>query len=171
MSLVHDVSLRTKLAMLLLVPGFGLLLFIGMHVWDRYTTVRKMQTVEELAHLNSRLSELVHELQKERGRTGLFYGSGGRQFVKELADQRKLSDGQAAALTGFLASFDRSEQGASFGTDLGAIEQRLAALPAQRQQVDTLATPSKDALAQYTGVIRMLLDLSGSIANASSNAD
>src|SRR3954447_22202205 len=89
MSLVHDVSLRTRLAMLLLVPGFGLLLFVGMHIWDRYTTVRKMQTVEELAHLNSRLSELTHELQKERGRTGLFYGSGGKQFGKELADQRK----------------------------------------------------------------------------------
>jgi methyl-accepting chemotaxis protein len=171
MSVVHDVSLRSKLALLLLVPGLGLLLFIGAHVWDRVTTVRQMQSVEELARLNSGLSALVHELQKERGRTGLFYGSEGKQFGKELADQRKLSDARVAELNTFLAGFDRAASGPAFGTGLDAVEQRLRDLPGQRQKMDTLATPSKDALAYYTGTIKSILDLSGSIASASTSAE
>jgi methyl-accepting chemotaxis protein len=171
MSVVHDASLRTKLAMLLLVPGLGLLLFVGVHVWDRFTTVRQMQAVEELARLNSGLSALVHELQKERGRTGLFYGSEGKQFGKELADQRKLADGRLAELAAFLATFDRADHGPAFGAGLDTVEQRLRDLPGQRQKMDTLATPSKDALAYYTGTIKAILDLSGSIASASTSAE
>jgi methyl-accepting chemotaxis protein len=171
MSVVHDASLRTKLALLLLVPGLGLLLFVGVHLWDRFTTVRQMQAVEELARLNSGLSALVHELQKERGRTGLFYGSEGKQFGRELADQRKLADGRLAELTAFLAGFDRAAYGPAFGAGLDAVQQRLRELPGQRQKIDTLAIPSKDGLGYYTGTIKTLLDLSGSIASASTSAE
>src|SRR3954467_15847441 len=114
MSVVHDASLRTKLAMLLLVPGLGLLLFVGVHVWDRYTTVRQMQAVEELARLNGGLSALVHELQKERGRTGLFYGSEGKQFGKEMTDRRKLADGRLAELNALVSNLDRATAGTAF---------------------------------------------------------
>lgn len=96
MSFIHNLSLRNKLTMLLLVPGVGLVLFVGVQIWDRYQTARQMYAVVNLAQLNSRISVLVHELQRERGRTGLFYGSEGKQHGAELAAQRKLSDGAVA---------------------------------------------------------------------------
>src|SRR4051812_12292105 len=65
---VNNLSLKCKLALLLLIPGLGLLCFISFHVFDRYNDVRQMHAVGTLAQLNGELSALVHELQKERGR-------------------------------------------------------------------------------------------------------
>ena len=171
MRVIHNLSLRSKLAVLLLVPGLGLLLFVGVQVWDRYQTAQQMHAVVELAQLNSRISMLVHELQRERGRTGLFYGSEGKQHGTELAAQRKLSDGAIADLSSFLAGFDRDAPGPAFSASIHQLAQQLRELPGHRQKVDTLAIPTRDALGFYTTLIRDGLDLSGSIANSSSSAE
>ena len=53
-----------------------------MMLWDHVQEVRSLSEVQQLAQLNSRISLVVHEIQKERGRTGLVYGKTGRRAVE-----------------------------------------------------------------------------------------
>ncbi len=171
LSVIQDLRLRAKLILLLLIPSLGILIFLGPLVSERYVLVRQMQAVDSLARLNGRLSDMVHEVQKERGRTGLYYGSDGKQFRQELGEQRALTNTRADAVQTFLASFDRAAYGPAFGAKVDDVSQRLRELPAQRQRVDTLAVPSKAALDDYTALIRSSLDLSSMVANVSSSSE
>ena len=51
-----------------------------------------MSVIAPLTELSVVYSELVHELQKERGMTAGFLGSGGTQFASKLKNQRQDTD-------------------------------------------------------------------------------
>ena len=73
--------------MALVLPIVGLLIFSGMTLLEKRGVVSEMDSLQELADLAPTISALVHELQKERGRSAVFIGSKGTKFVKELPEQ------------------------------------------------------------------------------------
>ena len=168
---IDNLRLRTKLLLLILIPVIGGLCFLGPLVSARYTEVQQMREVEELAQLNRGLSDLVHELQKERGRTSLFLGAAGKQYGRELADQRPLTDLKLAEVRSQVAGLNRSIYGASFTSRLAAVEQRLNGLPSHRPLVDGISLTTKDALGPYTELIQASLALAATSANVSTNAE
>ncbi|MFN8634330.1 MAG: nitrate- and nitrite sensing domain-containing protein [Chloroflexota bacterium] len=168
---INNLNLRAKLVLLLLIPGLGILCFLVPQVADRLATVRQMDGVVELAQLDERLSDLVHELQKERGRTGLFVGASGKQFGPELAQQRAATDTKIDALRTFLHDFNQAPYGPAFASSRQAMETRLDGIEAHRQKVDGVNLPAKDALGPYTELIRASLVLSSTIANTSTSSE
>src|SRR5262249_19333807 len=155
-----NLRMRTKLAILLLLPILGLLFFAGSQVRDRAAVSGQLGQVETLAALNGRVDTLVHELQKERGRTGLFVGGDGTQYRTELTDQRKATDATLVEVGPVIERFDGTGYGAAFTDRLDAIRRQLADLSAHRQRVDGRTLAAKDATGYYTGVIGAMLGLS-----------
>ncbi|MBV9894195.1 MAG: nitrate- and nitrite sensing domain-containing protein [Chloroflexi bacterium] len=167
MRLVANLKIRTKLLLLLLVPTLGLLGFAADQAWARYSTVQQMARVQQLADLNVRISATVHELQRERGRTSLFFGAKGAKFGTELADQRKTTDAAVLELTGFIQSTSTPE----LANALQDVQKDLQGLGAHRAQVDQLAIAPADATGRYTTLIGKLLDISWQAASASGQVD
>lgn len=112
MTILHkfnDVSLRIKLAAMLTPLVIGLLIFIVQDVTSGVAERRDMSELNEFTGFAKSVNEVVHESQKERGRTGLFMGSGGESFAAELADQRAVTDTRRSELDHFLLNFNAAK--------------------------------------------------------------
>jgi methyl-accepting chemotaxis protein len=159
-NLLLRLSIRTRLALVMLAILGGMLFFSLQLVADKYATTRNLASVRILAALAVDTSAVVHELQKERGLSAGFVASKGAQFQSELAQQRRSADGRIAAL---LASLDRPEVGQGFGADFagvaGSLRQQLGQLGSRRTEINELKATGPVAFTYYTGTIGAALEL------------
>lgn len=172
LDLVRNLSISGKLATMLAAPLLALVLFAGSTVLDKRDTAASTSSLQELAELGVKMSNYVHESQKERGRTGVFVGSKGAKGGAELAEQRKLTDAQLATMTAALQDFDASEFGPQFARLLGiARNDFVAKLADRRKTVDALAIEGAPAVGYYTQMNGAIIDVIARIAHESDEAE
>src|SRR5262245_27753998 len=118
LALLDNLRLRAKLAVLILPLLLGCLILAAVVVLQRREAATQLDHATELALLSSRITAVLHESQRERGQTSLFYGSSGTSLPQALVDQRKQVDARLADLNGALAHFDARRYGGGFGESL-----------------------------------------------------
>ncbi|NYZ14102.1 HAMP domain-containing protein [Azospirillum sp. RWY-5-1] len=155
----------------LLVAVLALVGISAVTVYERWRTLADLGRVETLTEAAVAIGSLAHELQKERGASALFLASGGTQFRSELTEQRRLTSQAAAALTHALAPLRDQPAYAAFLTRLAEAEGLLAGQDARRAGIDRLTVKGPDSFAQYTRLISGLLDATGELARASTDAE
>ena len=115
MSFMYKMKLSYKLAIMALLPLIGLLFFSVSKVISSYEINSKIATesaqVIRLAELSVTSSNLVHELQKERGLTAGYIGSSGSKFADKLPEQRVQTDEKLLLFEAMLEDFDTKEFG------------------------------------------------------------
>ena len=127
MRLIQQMSLHLQLLLLILIPISGLLILSAVALQD----ARSNQAEGRRLAVLTKLSVLVHELQKERGMSSAFICSGGRQFRRELILQRRSVDEAALHLRNPVAAL--REEGVLKQLDEAL---RLALRDVDRVQVD-----------------------------------
>ncbi len=123
--------------------------------WRQMTAIGHLTT---LAEATTAIGAAAHELQKERGASALFLGSGGTQFRDELTAQRRATDGAVAGLRTVLASLRGEAAYTAFFTAVGDAEALFESLAARRAGIDGLTVKGADSFAFYTRAIGGLLD-------------
>lgn len=164
MSLARTVKIRTRVLLALALPTAA---FLGLSVFvvaERRGTVAEMDRLGQVAEITTHLSNLVHDIQRERGASAVFLGSNGRQLVQELPEQRKLTDGRRAALREALAEFDAAGAGERLDALLREALSAVDQLDAKREQIGTLQIPAAASNVYFTGTIRRLLDVANEAA-------
>ncbi|WP_299693894.1 nitrate- and nitrite sensing domain-containing protein [uncultured Vibrio sp.] len=163
-----DMSFKQKIIALLILPILGFLWLSASAISRGVETTREMTSLNQLTHLSVVYSELVHELQVERGMTAGFIGSQGTKFVSELEAQRASVDNRRK---------QRNEYWQSAGIELpqitqlnAEISQGLNQITAIRNRVNSQSIPLSEALGYYTNLNAKLLSVSASIAELSSDA-
>ena len=78
------------------------------------------------------LSGVVHQLQKERGRSDGFIASGGKTFAAELPTQRLETDKARKILDDRLKEFDAGPSEGELATRLSDVTAALAELESKR---------------------------------------
>jgi methyl-accepting chemotaxis protein len=137
-----NLPLQHKLAVLL-APAAAALIALSVTVaLERHASHVEMRRVEEHVALSVRLGDLVHELQKERGLSAAWLGSGGSRFGDTLRTQRAAVDARIAAVQSALA-------------DAGIEPAQLASL---RAAVDGQRIGTAEEIARYTRAIAPLLE-------------
>ena len=159
-----------KMVYLLILPIAGLLTFGAMTVYRNANLADQMAKVSTLAELAPSLSAVVHEMQKERGRSAGFIGSGGKKVAKELPEQRELTDQHRTALKATLAAFPIADYSPTFATMLKTATDNLSLLEERRQAISDLKMPVGDMAKYYTGTIASLLSIIERMALLSSDA-
>ena len=152
-----NLTMRTRLMLVLSLPVLGLLFFSVNSVLDRSRTTTAMHNLEMLVDLSVRFSDLAHELQIERGMTGGFLGSKGERFASELPTQRSAADEKLAVLTAALQEFERDAYPPVLHRALDAAERNLRDLGATRNAVSSLGITGAEAIGYYTRTIGSLL--------------
>jgi len=163
-----DISFKNKIFLLLALPVLGFIWLSAATIQQNYTVNNEMKSLTQLTRLSITYSELVHELQKERGATAGFLGAKGKRFVSELSKQRILTDDKKNLRNEFLDSnyFDQKVI-----TDLNQdIARELAKLESIRSQVSQLTIDTAKAISYYTNLNTKLLSVSMLIADLSTNA-
>jgi len=163
-----------KLVVMLLAPLLGLIYFAQVQVSDSLIKSKEMSQLNQLSVLSTHISSLVHELQKERGASAGFMGSGGKKFVAELPIQRTETDTKLVELKSVLTDINTGDYGMVFQQQLNGGLRLLDQLQTKRQAISSLSIKTKLAIGYYTringnllGVVSLLPSLSseGSISS------
>ena len=166
---IVDISFNKKIFILLLFPLLGFL-GVGINsIVSSFSTNNEMKKLNEYTKLSSVYSELVHELQKERGMTAGFLGSKGVKFADKLPNQREKTSNKIDKRLNYWqkSTFDNKQ----INQLNDNINQRISMLAQIRGNVDKLSIPLADALTFYTKTNELLLSVSTIISEISTNAE
>lgn len=165
---LSNLSFKQKIAILIALPILGFLWLSASSISQSMSTSKEMSSLTQLTRLSVVYSELVHELQKERGMTAGFLGSNGTKFQNELQKQRSAADAKRQLRTSYWqANQIESNEVQQLNSK---INQSLDKLSTIRSQVDSQSIKLSDALSYYTQLNSMLLSVSGIIADISTDS-
>ncbi len=164
MPIMANIAISRRILIAIAFPTLGLLWLSAATMHEAWSQREEASAIRSLASYATVISDLVHQLQIERGSTALFIGSGGTSYGARLRDQRGRTDAASAA---FAAA------GGNIGglrDKIGPAQAALDALAETRRGVDALRLGAGDAASTYTAAIDRLLGIVNAIANSSSNA-
>ncbi|WP_177420738.1 nitrate- and nitrite sensing domain-containing protein [endosymbiont of Lamellibrachia barhami] len=167
MKFIANLKLSHKLALMVLVPLIVMIGFAATQSISAFSLRQITVQLQTMSELSVNISNLVHELQKERGMTAGFIGSGGKKFGDTIKDQRQETNQKLAVLKQFLETFGGSALGSKFQNNLGKTLERLDQLENKRKAVDTFTLKLGDALRYYTGNNAALLGLISELSTLS----
>lgn len=143
---MNKLGLAHKMLLVVCLPLLALLFFSGRYVYERYQVEQEMGQAQAALYVVREAAQLAHELQKERGMSAGFLGSGGNKFRDALPAQRKLVDT-------LLVRFH--EDPALLA--LGEVQQGLTGLTAMRERVGALGVEVAEQVGFYSRLISQLL--------------
>ncbi|WP_372240102.1 nitrate- and nitrite sensing domain-containing protein [Pseudomonas sp. BAV 2493] len=152
--MLRNAPLSTKLLLILLLPLAGFLVISGLYTADRYETFKDMEHTVTASATAQRISAVVTSLQRERGASGVFLGSGGKSMQDKLKTFRQDSDQARGALKAVASDSDVAIQ---------SLLRALDGLADLRTRVDGLALNSIQSGAAYTDLIKTLIGYTHSL--------
>lgn len=153
---IGNLSIKNKLMLVILPPIIGCILFGTSVVYNQYQLGQGLEQVKVLSQLATVNSDLVHELQKERGMSAGFLGSKGKSFASKLPSQRQLTDEQ---LSGFNTFVRDNTLPAVFSSQLNRVNSEVSRLNNIRSGVDSLSISVAEEVGYYTRLNMMLLSI------------
>ncbi len=169
MSVLNNLKVGVKLICLMLIPLITLIVFSVILIGERYQIAQESVMLKHGVTLATKISLVIHELQKERGTSAGFLGSKGRDFKEALQKQRQLSDEKIKELLDFLAEFDLHTYPQNIQDSLKTSLEQIGKISGIRQGVDTLNVNVGEILGYYTGTIALNIQSIVEIINISTN--
>ena len=154
-----SLKIATRLAFAIALPILAVLVMSGLVISQQLHTVRQADQLQALSHFSSRISDLVHEMQKERGMSALFIGSRGQQMGTELQAQRRDTDGQIAIVREALRGLSLSDYSAELRQSVEKAIAGLSELEGKRAEVSGLRIVGPESFRFYTSLITNLLSV------------
>ncbi len=151
---IGNIGVRKKLALLMGIPLAAMLVLavtLGYSMWDRTT---RLHMLDMNIKLNTKVSRVIHEMQKERGASAGFIGSRGKKFGRIMRSQFTNTDRALKELRSFVDGLDENILGADERAQLQRYMGMLADLAERREQTRGLSIPAKEQIAWYTKVNR-----------------
>jgi methyl-accepting chemotaxis protein len=169
--MLAKLTISKRLALTVVVPLLMLMLLAGYNLSINWRTWTEMAKLDRLAIDVARLSQLIHELQRERGASAVFVGSNGSQLQTELAVQRKLTDQARNAASASWANLHAASAGGEMDKLVNVAEAAVSELGSKRARIDNLSIAATDSNAYFTATIAKILPVASEIAKASSRGD
>jgi signal transduction histidine kinase len=158
-------SIRSKIAVILLLPVLGLGVLAWLRVDSSVATSRQAARVTRLTEFALRGTALVDALQTERGLSNRFLLRGVVGVdARSLATQRAASDRVLADYRASADSLDTTGLAAATISKLGAARNQLNGLAGLRGDIDNRSVSPSGALDFYGTTIADLVDTNSQIA-------
>ncbi len=165
-----SLSVKSRILLLGMLPLLIALWFMGLVIVDDFRLMSSLKQVEPATYLNTHIASYIHEVQKERGATGVFLSSDGKKFQSELNQQRHLTDKAWQNLEQFISDHDITENNV-FNQQMEQAIGLARGISALQQKVDSLSVSIKDALGQYTTHNQKWLALTRKTAELTDNVE
>jgi methyl-accepting chemotaxis protein len=164
-------SIRSKIFLVSGIPAILAVIFICVVLMDKYSIYQDMDEVNTLSGLAAKISSLVHETQKERGMTGVFLNSSGKEFASNLQGQRGITDKRIVELNGNIEKIAKERYGNEFVLVFDDAMRKLADIRNIRRNVDNFSLSAAQALAEYTDHNAKMLRVISVIAKIGKSAE
>jgi len=160
MTLLKNRAIRTKLLIGVIIPIIAIMILSLTLVINSYSTYKNYEGIQTVIELNSKISLLLHETQKERGATAGFLGSKGKKFVQKLPNQRKLTNARIDELKKFIIEKNiRNTINKKSESLLNLVLEDISKISSIRNQVNSLDIQIKNAISYYTNMNAKFLKL------------
>jgi hypothetical protein len=143
---MKKLGLAHKMMLVVCLPLLALLFFSGRYVYERYRVEQEMSGALVALAVVKEAAQLAHELQRERGMSAGFLGSGGNKFRDALPAQRKVVD----------SLLQRFHQDPAL-LALTEVQQEWPGLTAMRERVSALGVEVAEQVGFYTRLVTALL--------------
>ena len=155
---------KAKISTLILIISIISLVAISilsfLNVNDKNKQVAKIEEVNMTLVLMESASDVMHELQKERGRTAGFLSSKGYNFKKELPTQRKLTDDVFKTYVDFLEKERENIENEDVQAQIDVIRTHIdKVFNRARSLTDKLHSKNSDVIRIYSEAIGQILRL------------
>ena len=154
-------SIKNKIKMLSYFPLAFILCFSLFVSFETYKKVNHSQRVKEVLTLDTKISLLLHETQKERGATAGFLGSKGTKFADVLGKQRELTNEKYEDFVKLLNTISDDKLPENSKSYIDSVLKEFSKLNDIRSEVDTLKIEAKKAIGYYTDINANLLSFIG----------
>ena len=171
MNFINNLRIRNKLVLMLIFPILGLLYFSIVGMMERVSLVNELNTLQPLARVSTGIGAMVHELQKERGMTGVFMSNKGTKFVTELQGQRPEVDKRIAEMKSILDTIKIERYGSEFKNSVHTALNKLSKLGSHRDAASALSIPASEGIGYYTDTNALFLQVVANITKVSSDAE
>ncbi|RUM65198.1 MAG: chemotaxis protein, partial [Sulfurimonas sp.] len=98
---MKNMTIRGKLRFLSIVVLSVVFVFAAKISYDAWYTYKNVTEAKSIVALSIKMSNVLHELQKERGASAGFVGSNGAKFADILPQQYKETDAKIQELIAF----------------------------------------------------------------------
>lgn len=170
-NVMGSTSIAFRIAILSLIP---LLALVGLGIkdlrnaWDSQTNDLALADAVAVAPV---ISDLIHELQKERGTSSGFVSSKGASFASALGPRRADTDRALATYKAELNGVKEAVKLETFRTALNRANTELDGLAVLRRQIDSLAVDAPSLAADYSRKIKELIELVSALELSALDAD
>ena len=127
-------------------------------IYHDYSKSRDFTSLEKTVILSTKISSLVHEIQKERGASAGYLGSKGKKFKDTLKKQRVLTDKRLTELTSYLAKINLPKINPLMNKPVQDAVSKFKYLKDIRSKVDSLSIKTAKAIAYYSYINAKLLN-------------
>jgi len=158
MNFLNNLSLKKKLALMLMFPILGLIMFSSYQSKSYYDQYNSMEKIRTLVEFSIEISHLVHETQKERGFTAGYLGSKGKQFKNKLLRQRDLSNKEYLEFKKYTQTIDFSIYPKEFYNNINQSIAKFEELNSIRRLIITQKISTSDAIRFYTQMNSSILE-------------
>lgn len=168
-AIFNNMRLSLRLTIAIGIALVGMLLFGGWVLYDARTASSDMTTLSRGMAIVDKVSDLVHEMQKERGMSAVYLSTGGEKMTSELPAQRQVTDEARAAFKAQAGELKdeipESPAVAALGEAMGAVDE----LDRMRQQISEQSVKAPDSNVYFTTTIRKLIAIGTAAARTSSD--
>jgi methyl-accepting chemotaxis protein len=169
--MLSKLSIKKKLLLASVIIAIIGTITIVMALLSMKEQNHKIDQLQKLVTLSTKISLLVHETQKERGASAGYIGSKGKKFTKKLPAQRKETDKRLKEYKAYVASLKEDDLSPKIFQSLEALSKSLDKLPDVRSRVTALSIPLKEAIGYYTKTNAQMLDIVPKTATMSPNKE
>jgi methyl-accepting chemotaxis protein len=134
---------------------------LSVNLWFKYSSADR---IIDLSNLTYVALNLVHELQKERGMSAGFVGSGGKKFKTKLPQQRNKVDER---LKDFLKLIEKS----TYSQRVKTVFENLENIESMRARVDELSVNRAEVVRFYTEINEGLIGLIGTLVKEAQDTE
>ncbi|MDA1266745.1 MAG: nitrate- and nitrite sensing domain-containing protein, partial [Planctomycetota bacterium] len=169
--MTHQRSLAARLRLILVLPLASLAIVLSAKTIEDFSVYGNMRKIGTLSQVCVDSSDLVHELQRERGLVGGLLGNSGDEFVARLPNQRERTDDRRADLMATLARVNLADYDQDLADTFEAWLRRIEQLDGLRQRVDARTVPAAEAFDFFTTTNGMVIDSIARVAHLVEDAD
>ncbi|MBI2472916.1 MAG: nitrate- and nitrite sensing domain-containing protein [Planctomycetes bacterium] len=150
-------NIGQKILLFGILPSIATIFFIYTILAEKINVRADANKVSELSQYIVNASGLVHELQKERGASAVYVGSGGNKMKDTLEENKQNTDKALAAFRQYMASFETKRYSSGFNQKIISVQDKLRELSSKRTAAAELSIKKEEIVLYYTTLIEQFI--------------
>jgi methyl-accepting chemotaxis protein len=158
MNILKFKKIKTTLFVLISLPILLIIIYASNLTIENYNNFKESGKLIFAAELIEVQANLIDDLQKERGRSGVFFNSKGKKFNVELIEQRKKTD---SSILLFQNKYNEVKKNVNLGqieSNFDHIFSTFEQLNGTRNFINSFSGEMPEHTKQYTDIIKNLND-------------